>query len=237
MTDSMPALNHPQIARQVSMPSFNWYSLYIGVVGERLVARLRLFVAKTPQPCRSRSHTSSLQTFPTVLVATFNMLSHEAPVPYLCLCRSQHICAFHKDRKIVKNPSSTTTKPNHDSVVMVRGTLTTKNEQVPSLFLRLPHELLLMIFEHMDLIGRLNLALTCQTMANILEKDVLVAAMRRSEAKDVTNSFLSLLGRDLHIRYWHCDECVVLHPRLMPERRASSSIVGLRRLIGLFRRT
>jgi hypothetical protein len=162
------------------------------------------------------------------------MSSHNVSIPCLCLCRSQHICAFHRDRKNTQKAAPTTTKRNHGFSVTAKTLYSLKNDQVPSPLLRLPDELLLMILEHTDRIGRLSLALTCQTMAYLLEEDVLMAAVPRSEGKDATNSFLSVLGRDLHMRFWHCEQCVVLHPRSTPERRASSLVVRFRRIKAVF---
>lgn len=118
----------------------------------------------------------------------------------------------------------------------------------PSLH-RLPVELLMLVIEDLGLYDRLNLALACRYLFSTLEKDVALAKedfcssrelaanskdpRSREEVMREANAFLRGLVRAREGRYWHCEECMLLHARHIKSMRPPGSLAKLSNLLGI----
>lgn len=75
----------------------------------------------------------------------------------------------------------------------------------------LPRELFFLVLQDLDPPEKASLALTSRSMAYAMGPDIWDATREwnRTEA----NHFLRILVRDISEKYWHCEECMVLHRR------------------------
>ncbi|KAH7067503.1 hypothetical protein BKA63DRAFT_495322 [Paraphoma chrysanthemicola] len=138
-------------------------------------------------------------------------------------CNAHRRCFFHEHHsgvtgnrladtlKTQEKPNNAASGPNVPA--FPRG------ETAKSRIQQLPHELLLIVFEDKRLgdLDLLSVALTCRTFFHILRTTTpLVTShlkQRRSSHTYSVNEFLRVLVRDLSDRYWHCEDCEILHPR------------------------
>jgi hypothetical protein len=153
------------------------------------------------------------------------------PLNIIIPCDTHRECFFHKHHRVaasnettdvpktVGEPSKASDHADEHSFV--------KGDMPQSRIQRLPHELLLIVFEDLGVLDMISLALTCRAFFSILQRDaqlVTSATQERETAQTYNaNDLLRRLVRDLGERYWHCEDCAILHPRSVVD----TSHVGL----------